>query len=522
MAGVRVDPASAGPQIAATLNAAAAALSAPALIPPPAPAGTDPVSVAAANHVAVNSGRLSSQLAGGIPRLAAGAKAVTAALQAYVTNDAQGAAMVFGKGGGAAAAAAAIAGLDIPTPPSVTIPDLPIDMPAALAATVGEPDVLDAALRSGAGQTGLEAHALAWDGAASNLTAAAQSLHSLAGQLPATWEGKDSTALTSRLQGFARWMDESASAATSHAASARQVGAHWNTALGSHPRAENYEQTRSQYLGAMSRGDAGEASQREGELIDMKTASTKAINTYGEEAGGTNMKSKQPGDSPRVSGDGDPHVPNKPAEDYGAIDTDDLLSGDAADDAGEATGKAAGNSMESAMQIPSQIANSLGQSLGKAGQQLQQVGQQASQAASQLGSGMGGSPSSGMGSGMPRNPLSKLGSGGSGLSGLGGGGGGGRTLPASLPEQLSAPPAAAASTSSTATPMAGASGSAGRSGMGGGMMPMGMMPRGSSGGEGKEIDRNEEWFPDEALVKDEAETTEPIAGQRKRVRPTET
>lgn len=525
MAGVRVDPAAAGPQIAATLQAAAAALSAPALIPPPLAAGADPVSVAAANHVAVNSGRLCAQLAGGIPRLASGAKAVSAALQAYVTNDAAGAALVSGHGGGAASAVAAVSAIDIPVPPSVTIPNLPIDMPAALAASVGEPDVLDTALRSGAGQAGLEGHALAWEGAAANITAAAHSLQLLAGQLPATWEGQDSTALASRLQGFARWMDDSASAASSHAASARQVGAHWDTAVSNHPRSEDYQQTRQQYFSAAARGDAGEASQREGQLADMKEKSVQAINTYGDEAGGTNMKSKDPGDSPRVSGDGDPHVPNKPAEEYGSIDTDDLTAADAGD-AGQATGKAAGDSMESAMQIPSQIANSMGQSLGRAGQQMQQVGQQAaqqaSQAASQLGNGMGGSPASGLGSGMPRNPLSKLGSGGSGLGGLGGGGGGGRTLPASLPEQVSAPPAAAPSTSSTATPMSGAAGGAGRAGMGGGMMPMGMMPPGSRGGEGKEMDRNEEWFPDEALVKDEAETTEPIAGQRKRTRPTET
>lgn len=523
MAGVRVDPATAGPQIAATLNTVAAALSAPALIPPPVPPGADPVSVAAANHVAVNSGKLSAQLAGGVPRLAAGAKAVTAALQAYVTNDAQGAAMVSGKGGGAAAAVEAVTSIDIPVPPTVAIPDLPIDMPAAMAATVGEPDVIDTALQSGAGQAGLEAHALAWDGAAAEISAAAQSLHSLAGQLPATWEGQDATALVSRLQTFAQWMDNSASAASSHAGSARQVGAHWSTAVGNHPRAEDYAQTRSQYFAAASRGDVAEASQREGELVQMKEASAQAINTYGDEAGGTNMKAKEPGDSPRVSGDGDPHVPNKPAEEYGSIDTDELMAGNADDvgDAGEATGKAAGDSMQSAMQIPSQVANAVGQSMGKAGQQLQQVGQQASQAASQLGSGMGGSPASGLGSGMPRNPLSKLGSGGSGLGGFGGGGGGGRTLPASLPEQVSAAPPVAAPTSTTASPMAGAAG-AGRSGMGGGMMPMGMMPPRNGSGEGTELDRNEEWFPDEALVKDEAETTEPIAGQRKRSRPTET
>jgi hypothetical protein len=53
---------------------------------------------------------------------------------------------------------------------------------------------------------------------------------------------------------------------------------------------------------------------------------------------------------------------------------------------------------------------------------------------------------------------------------------------------------------------------------------MGMMPmnRGHGGDSGKELPRNAEWFPDEQLVKDEAEVSEPVAGQRRRARPTET
>jgi hypothetical protein len=54
---------------------------------------------------------------------------------------------------------------------------------------------------------------------------------------------------------------------------------------------------------------------------------------------------------------------------------------------------------------------------------------------------------------------------------------------------------------------------------------MGMMPMGGAGvggGGDKEMPRNVEWFPDEALVTDEPEVSEAVAGQRRRPRPTET
>ena len=93
-------------------------------------------------------------------------------------------------------------------------------------------------------------------------------------------------------------------------------------------------------------------------------------------------------------------------------------------------------------------------------------------------------------------------------------------MPASLPEQApaAAPPPAS---SSTTAPSTGAGARPG--GLGGsGMMPMGMMPH-NRGGEGdKEAARNKDWFPDEPLVADEPEVSEPVAGQRRRVRPTET
>jgi hypothetical protein len=475
--------------------------------------------------------------------LAQGAQAASAALQRYIVSDTHGAALVSGKGAGAAAVAAAPT-IDIPQPPAVTVPDLPVGIPAALAAVVGEPDVVDAALRSGAGEAGMETHAAAWDGAAANLSTAAQSLHQLAGNLPASWEGQDSAALSGRLQAFGTWMEDSARAAGAHAVSARQAGAHWSTALNSHPRAEAYQQTQQEYEAAAARSDAGEAARHEVELTQMKSQSGLTMHSYGQGAGGLNDKVDEPGDSPRISGDGDPHLPNKPATEYGALDDpeelEDEVLGRAVDESGDAvsesadaaageSGQAAGQSMQSAMQSAMQMPSQLAQS---AGQPFQQGAQQASQAASQMGNALGGgspSPSSGSGLSAPRNPLGGLGSGGSPLGGLGGagssgGGGGGRTLPASLPEQT-APPAAAPPPSTTATPTEGAArGGAPRAGMGGmgGMTPMGMMPHGNRGGEGKELERNPDWFPDESLVKDDVEVSEPIAGQRKRVRPTET
>ncbi|UQX13436.1 PPE domain-containing protein [Candidatus Mycobacterium methanotrophicum] len=532
MGGVRVDPEQVGPQIGAVLASAAAALSGSAAIPPPLPPGADPVSVAAANGVAVNGGKLSSQLVAGVSRLSEGGKAVIAALQRYVVADAQGAAAVGGSGSAAAGAVGALADIDIPSAPMVEIPNLPFDMPAALATVPAEPDVVDMALRSGAAESGMEPHAAGWDATATSLSMAAQSLHELAGGLPASWEGHDAQALSDRLSTFGQWMEHSATAASAQANGARQVVGHWSTAVNKHPRAEDYEQQRQLFMQAAARAAAGDpqgavdAAQHEGEMSRMKSDSVTTMTSFGEAAGGVNDKVNLLGDSPRISGDGDPHLPHQPAKKIGTADTDDLLSADAdaagagGDSAGE-SGQATGSAMQSAMSIPQQVADALGKSLGQASQPLQQ----ASQAASQLGNGLGGMPSGGMPSsgmpsgGSPRNPLSKLGSGSNGLEGLGGGGGG-RTMPASLPEQLSPPAAAPPPAPTTAVPTNAVP--RGGPSAGGGMMPMGMMPHGNRSGEGQEIERNTQWFPDEPLVKDDVETSEPIAGQRKRTRPTET
>lgn len=526
---MEVDPAVVGPQIGQVLASAAAALSGSAAIAPPLPPGADPVSIAAANRVAVNGGKLSAQLAGGITRLAEGGQAVAAALQRYIVADAQGAAKVAGSGS-AVGAASQFVPLDIPAPPAVAIPDLPCDIPAALATVPAEPDVVDMALRSGAGHAGMEEHATSWDVTAADLAAAAQSLHELAGGLPASWQGQDSEKLSARLSAFGQWMEHSATAARAQAGSARAVSEHWSTAVQKHPRAEAYEEQRQLFMQAAARAAAGDlhgaadAAKAEGVMSQMKSDSASTMTSFGNAAGGVNDKVNLMGDSPRISGDGDPHLPHQSAKELGtAAADDDLLSGlglGGDGDSANQSGQAAGSAMQSVLSIPEQIASALGQSLNQASQPLQQ----ASQAASGLGSGLGsGMPGGGMpGGGSPRNPLSKMGSEGSPLGGLGagGGGGGGRTMPASLPEQLS-PPAAAAPPATNAVPTAAAP-PRGGSPMGGSMMPMGMMPHGAKSGEGQELDRNTDWFPDEPLVKDDVEVSQPIAGQRKRDRPSET
>jgi hypothetical protein len=524
-----VDPAAAGPQFGAVLGAAAAALAAPSVIPPPLPAGIDSVSVAAANHITVNAGHLSAQFAAGAGCLAEGAQTVTAVLGRYLASDAHGAALVGGSG--APSAGGAVAGIDIPVPPAVDIPDLSVDIAAALAAVAPEPDVVDAALRGGAGEAGLEEHAAAWASAAAQLGESGQSVVQLAAGLPASWSGPAAEALSGRLHEFGRWMEHSSMAASGHAAAVRQCGAHWSAAVNDHPRGEDYRATQQVMLAAVKRAAAGdprgaaEASRAEAELMRMKEQSLQAMNSYGQGAGGTNSAVERPGDSPKISGDGDPRIPDKPAKEYGKVAPGEDLEGSVAGDAGDAAGQSLHGAMESLMQLPSPLAGSVGQSLSKAGQSLGQAGQQPAQAVSQLGNMLGGgSPAGGMPSGspmggMPRNPSGKLGDGG----GLGGGaGGGGRTMPASLPEQsppraVEPPPSATAAIPTGGLPKT----PVGAGGMGG-MMPMGMMPHGGKGSGGKELDRNPEWSPDEPLVKDAPEVTEPIAGQRKRVRPTET
>ncbi|QSN49730.1 PPE domain-containing protein [Mycobacteroides abscessus] len=526
MAELHVDPADVGPRIQAALMSAASALAAPAAIVPPEPPGSDPVSVVATNRVAVNASKLSAQLLAGIAKIAAGESAVAAALRGYVQVDGEGAARVSGVAG-AGGAAPDVPSMNLVVPPAVQIPDLPLDMLAALATVPGEPDVVDLALQGGAGAAGLEGHAAAWDSVASGLNQAAQSLHELVGSLPASWKGPTSEALSARLNEFGHWMNTAASAAGDHANSARQVSSRWSRAVQDHPRAHDYAEARQRYLSAAARANSGdvgaaqEAAKQEGLMGQMKTTSSQTMSSYGAGGGGADEHVNGPGDSPRIA-DGDPALPRHGVKKIGSVDgsgDEDLLSGLADDgsDPMNQSGQAAGQMLQTLLSIPTQVGQALGQVAGQFGQQLQQAGQQVGQVAQQIGSGM--NPSSGTsgsgGGGTPRNPLGSL------RSGAGGAGGGsGRTMPASLPQQAPAPaPVPPASTTAVPT---GSSVRGGAGPGGAGMMPMGMMPPGSRNAEDKEIDRNTDWFPDEQLVKDDVEVSEPIAGQRKRARPTET
>lgn len=337
----------------------------------------------------------------------------------------------------------------------------------------------------------------------------------LAGNLPASWEGRDAAALAGRLQTFAQWMEDSAAAAGGQASAARDVGSAWSTAYTNHPRAEDYQRVRQQYLEALARASAGDpaaaaqAAQLEAELTRMRAESGQAMTNYGQGAGAANGQSQHPGESPSIA--------NQPGANQSGANQSEQSKGQT-----DAMGQQASQMMQQMMQMPAQMAGAVGQSLGQVGQQVGQMGQQAMQAATQAVSQMAGKASSlPAGAGLPRSPLGGAGSGGGAGAGAGGGGGGdagGRTMPAGLPVQAEVPPQGA---STSATPTAGAKPS-GMGGMGMGGMGMGMMPHGGKGGEGKEVDRNRDWFPDEPLVTDEAETTDPIAGLRKRVRPTET
>ena len=564
MAELRVDPADVGPRIAVALQSAAAALAAPAAIAPPLPAGADPVSAAAAGRLTAHAATLSGHLAGGISRLAQGAAAVTKALSGYVTTDAAGAARIDGHG--AAAAAETVEAIPIPAVPAIEIPSVPVDPAAAVASLPGDPAVIDDALHAGAAESGLHAHASAWDATAAQLHAAATAMRTLGATLPASWSGAAGQNLTSRLGEFSDWLTSSAQAATTHAQSAREAASMYRSAVNAHPRATDVRNTQQALLAAVRRASAGDvtavpvALDEEAKLAQMKAASATAMTQYGSSTGGLSP-APTPGDSPEI-GDGDPHLPDKPSDglageeavedevfgaefaDGEAVDDLQALDGLAGGDAPDQLSQTASQSMQQMMgtmtQMPSQMAQAAGQALNSAGQQLGQVGQQASQAVSQLGQVLGGSP---LGAG--RAAASSAGAGGGGLlDALGGGGGGAAgdlgaglgdlgagagdfgagTIPAGLPEQL--PPAASAASAAETAARASMPRPAGptAAGMGGGM-PMGMMPmagRGVGGDGNKELPRNTDWFPDEALVKDEAEVSEAVAGQRRRPRPTQT
>lgn len=565
MAELRVDPADVGPRIAVALQSAAAALAAPAAIAPPLPAGADPVSAAAAGRVATHAAALSGHLAGGISRLAQGAAAVTKALSAYVVTDAAGAARIDGHS--ASAAAETVAAIAIPAVPSIEIPSVPVDPVAAVASLPGDPAVIDDALHAGAAESGLHAHASAWDSAAAQLHTAATEMRTLGATLPASWSGTAGQNLTSRLGEFSDWLTSSAEAARSHADNARQAAQMYRSAVNSHPRATDVRNTQEALLAAVRRASAGDvtavpvALDEEAKLAQMKQQSVTAMAQYGQGAGGL-TPATTPGDSPKI-GDGDPHLPDKSADGVQAEDgqsgdelDEGLGDGEAADDPQALNGltgsaspdqlsQAASQSMQQMLgtvtQMPTQMAQAVGQALNSSGQQLGQVGQQASQAVSQLGQVLGGSQLSSAGRAAASSAgadagaglLDALGAGGGGAGDLGAGLGdlgagagdfGAGTVPAGLPEQLPAPAAAAAAAETAATTsVPRPTGPAVAGGMAGGM-PMGMMPMAGRGaGDGnKDMPRNTDWFPDEALVKDEPEVSEAVAGQRRRPRPTQT
>ena len=560
MAELRVDPADVGPHIAVALQAAAAALAAPAAIAPPSPAGADPVSAAAAGRVAANAATLSGHLAGGISRLAQDAEAVTQALAAYVSTDAAGAARIDGRA--AASAAESVAAIVIPPVPAIEVPSVPLDPAAAVASLPADPAVIDDALHAGGAESGLHAHASAWDAAAAQLHTAATEMRTLEATLPASWSGPAAENLTARLGQFSDWLTSSAESARSHADTTRQAATMYRSAVNAHPRATDVRNTQQALLAAVRRASAGDPSavpvalDEEANLAHMKEQSATAMSQYGQGAGGLSPAATQ-GDLPQI-GDGDPHLPDKPAD---AVGSEDDSSGDdpeaalkdaqALDDPQARDGLPAGSpdqlsqttsqSMQQMLgtltQMPSQIAQAVGQALSSSGQQLGQVGQQASQAVSQLGQVLGGSPLSAARSATSSAGLGDAGSGladalgggaggGAGLGDLGAGAGdfGAGTVPAGLPEQLPPPAAGAAATEAAATTsVPRPAPPAGSAGMAGGM-PMGMMPMAGRGGSdgGKEMPRNTDWFPDEALIKDEPEVSEAVAGQRRRPRPMQT
>jgi hypothetical protein len=524
VAELSVNPADAGARLAAVLSAAAAVLAAAAGIPPAPPPGMDPISLTATNQVAVNSAQLSAHLAAAIHRLIEGSEAVVAALSDYVVTDAAGAAGIMGSAAGSAAAA--VAGMAIPSPPVVAIPNLPLSIPAALATVPADPGILDELLTAGAGPGGLEAHAAAWDAMASQLQAIAGDVRALGSSLPASWDGPAAQSLVQRLGSFGDWMNESGESATSHASGVRQVGSHYTNAHNRHPRAIQVQTAQRDLLTAAGRGDIPGATAAEQKLLEYKERSLVTMAGYSQ--GVTGNDPQLPGEAPHIGGNGGPRQPRTPGgsgdpqEDPLAGTPGHLPGTSAPADPAQAgsTAKSPTQDMSSLMstftQIPTQIASAAGQALGTVGQTVGQIPQQVGQLAGQLGSVLSGAKSPANGLPKTGDPLKGLGGVGAKGGGAGGGAGAGGTMPAGLPEQFS--PAQPATQPTAAPPSVPTSTSG--SGMGGmGMMPMN---RGHGGDSGKELPRNAEWFPDEQLVKDEAEVSEPVAGQRRRARPTET
>jgi PPE-repeat protein len=527
MAELRVNPADAGARLAAVLSAAASVLAAAAGIPPAPPPGMDPVSLTATNQVLVNSAQLSAHLAAAIHHLIAGAEAVVSALSNYVASDAEGAAGIMGSTAGSVAAA--LTDLAIPSPPVIDIPDLPLNMPAALATVPLDPAMVDDLLTAGTGPGGMEAHAAAWDALAAQLQAIASDVRAVGSTLPASWDGPAAQSLAQRLSEFGDWMNRGGESAISHASGVRQVGNHYTNTYNRHPRAIQVRTAQQELMSAASRGDIATAVAKENELLGYKERSMVTMAGYSEGAG---TEPQLPGEAPHIAGTPGRRQPRTPGrgpqeqeiEDLGAA-ADPHAEGRLADPKGAEAGPASkspmqdmGSLLSTFTQIPTQIASAAGQAMGTVGQMAGQIPQQASQIAGQLGSVLSGAKSPLNNLANTGDPLKGLGGGAKGGGAGGGGAGAGGTMPAGLPEQFSpAQPAAQPTTAPPAGVNAGAT--SGTGGMGMGMMPMG---RGMGGEGAKALPRNAEWFPDEALVKDEAEVSEPVAGQRRRARPTET
>ncbi|EUA09666.1 PPE family protein [Mycobacterium xenopi 4042] len=129
-------------------------------------------------------------------------------MNGYVVTDEAGAAEITG-GTAAAAAGAAISAINIPSPPVVEVPNVPVDVPAALASVPADPATVDDALTTGAGAGGLEGHAAAWDGVAAQLRTIGGEFRTLGSSLPASWAGPAGDRLSQRLLGFGDWMHAS-------------------------------------------------------------------------------------------------------------------------------------------------------------------------------------------------------------------------------------------------------------------------------------------------------------------------
>lgn len=539
-----------------------------------APAGADPISVAAASSVNANSTAMSSTMAMAAHHIITGAAALHAAADVLAGTEQGNAASLSGQ------TAAALT----PPPPAIPVdpaPPTPQVAPRVVSAAdiavdpEGDPEPTAIALRSGDGGASLNTHATQWHTASTTLSEGGSLLQSLSARTAGDWSSPDGQRAATALTQMGGWLSTASGHASTLADTSTQHAASFTRAVATHPTPEQVIAAKNQvkvtaaeattnagaipayhvavanYLDQVRQGVGAATDYRTQTASYQQDAPTSSAPPTIANGSGANQDQNTNGDKKNKGkpGEPDPSDPSgAPASPDAGTGGDQALTGGDVSDTTSGDPSIANDGQALGQQMYAQYQDQqTDQQIATTGMQIgMQVLQQGMQAAQSLSSAAatsltspltnpalngdpgldtsgdltGGSPDLGAGGGGGGDL-----SGGSPDVGAGGGGGvdvGGDSLgtePSGLITPVGQPQPSTAISTPTAPPSGPPSTTAPAASTP--MMPMSPMMSGMAGlARGTQArERNHQVYPDQVVYRDDTERTEETIGERPPVPP---